>query len=141
MPYTWTFSSLTSIRKIMDGVLPIQNSLVAYDLLLLLASHHFEEKQLTVKQLYSSLPHSYTAIRRHYNRLIEKGYLTHSDDPFDARIKYVCVSDGFVEILTAFSDAINSVFKTPPPKKADHLALNPIEKCRFKRHHQHRMNN
>ena len=50
--------------------LPIENSLIAYDLILLLSIHSYSNNTVSVKNLFASLPHSPTAVRYHYQRLL-----------------------------------------------------------------------
>ena len=68
---------LVALRNCSKQSLPMSDSLVAYDLILFIAIHCGERQPLSVKQLFSSLPHSYSALREHYNRLLTDGYVVH----------------------------------------------------------------
>ena len=48
--------------------LPIENSLIAYDLILILAINNYAKNDISIKELFASVPHSYTAVRGHYLR-------------------------------------------------------------------------
>ena len=94
--------------------LPTENSLIAYDLILVLARASQKSEHLTIKQLFSSLPHSYTAVRQHYNRLVRDGWLAHTGDTKDGRIKYVHTTDKFNEVVKNYSSAANHIFLDKP---------------------------
>ena len=90
--------------------LPIENSLIAYDLLLLLSIHNYSNGHITVKQLFASLPYSYTAVRVHYQRYVDDGWIEHYPDHLDKRIKYVRPTQKFIETINLFTEAANEIF-------------------------------
>jgi DNA-binding MarR family transcriptional regulator len=65
------------------------------------------KEEITVKQLYSSLPHSYTGLRLHYKRLIDDGWFEQVPDRGDRRVKYIQPSEALLkkmdELLTEIS--------------------------------------
>ena len=61
--HTILIEAILSLRQSFQKYLPIENSLIAYDLILLLSIHNYSKGHITVKQLFKSLPHSTTAIR------------------------------------------------------------------------------
>lgn len=90
--------------------LPIENSLIAYDLILLLSIHHYSNGHITVKQLFASIPHSYTAVRIHYQRFLDEGWIEHYSAASDKRIKYVRPTQKFIEIINLYTEAANDIF-------------------------------
>ena len=68
---TEIFSKLSALRVCGEDHLPTDKSLVAYDLLLQVMIAYKSNQTLTVKTLFASVPHSYTAIRHHYKRLLK----------------------------------------------------------------------
>lgn len=108
-----TIENLLALRTWCRENLPTENSLVAYDLILFLAVSLGGHKKLSVKQIYSSLPHSYTAIRQHYNRLISDGWLEHKFDAQDRRIKYIEPTSKFIDTIQSYAKTAESIF-TPP---------------------------
>jgi DNA-binding MarR family transcriptional regulator len=92
--------------------LPIENSFIAYDLLLLLSIHHYSNGRITVKQLFASLPYSYTAVRVHYQRYVNEGWIEHYPDATDKRIKYVQPTAKFIEKINLYTGAANDIFIT-----------------------------
>jgi len=89
--------------------LPIDNSLIAYDLMLLLSIHAYSQGKITVKQLFASLPHSATAVRHHYQRFVDEGWIDHYPDPKDKRIKYIHTTEKFNTMLNAYTEATNNI--------------------------------
>lgn len=90
--------------------LPIENSLIAYDLLLLLSIHNYSNGHITVKHLFASLPYSYTAVRVHYQRYLNEGWIEHYPDTKDKRIKYIRPTSKFVEMINLYTAAANEIF-------------------------------
>jgi len=88
--------------------LPIANSYVATDILFLVAI----ESRLKVKDLFTSLPHSYTAVRHHYKRLLEEQWIEQIADEKDKRVKYIQTTDKLNQVLLEFTQKIKN---SPPP--------------------------
>ncbi|MES2585579.1 MAG: hypothetical protein V4536_01525 [Pseudomonadota bacterium] len=109
-----TIESMFALRAWCRDNLPTDNSLIAYDLILLIAIAGEKKQQLTIKQLFSSLPHSYTAVRQHYNRFIREGWLAHQSDEKDGRIKYIQPTDKFRQTVKNYSNAANHIFLNKP---------------------------
>ena len=82
--------------------LPIENSYVAYDILLTVAAAAAVDEQITVKHLFNSVPHSYTAVRMHYKRLINDGWFELVADEKDHRVKYVVPSKQFTVTINDY---------------------------------------
>ena len=98
------------LRRWVQENLPIENSLIAYDLILLLSIHNYSNGRITVKQLFGSLPHSPTAIRSHYQRLLDDGWIELSPDPKDRRIRYVQPTKKFIDMMNAYTDVAGEIF-------------------------------
>jgi hypothetical protein len=98
------FSRVSQLKKWIYTNLPIGGSFVAFDILLLMAQPN--KKELTVKDFFSSLPHSYTAVRQHYSRLIDEGFLIHSYRVSDKRVKLISVSKKYEVLMKEYSDRI-----------------------------------
>ena len=95
--------------------LPLYESVIANDLIIFFAIEFVRGKPLTVKRLFASLPYSYTAIRQHYKKLFEDGWVLHVSDENDKRIKYIKPSEKFIAVIDAYVDKIKNTFITPPP--------------------------
>lgn len=105
---------LVALRNCGKETLPMSDSLIAYDLILFIAITISEKRSLTVKQLFSSLPHSYTAVRHHYNRLLEDGYVIHKQDNGDKRVKYIEPTEKFIASVTSYAKNAKAILDTPP---------------------------
>ena len=95
--------------------LPIANSYVATDILFLVAI----ESRLKVKDLFTSLPHSYTAVRQHYKRLLEEKWIEQIADVNDKRVKYLQTTEKLNEVLRQFTHKIKN---SPPPPHIQNLS-------------------
>lgn len=105
---------MVALRNCGKETLPMSDSLIAYDLILFIAITFSEERPLTVKQLFTSLPHSYTALRHHYNRLLEDGYVVHKPDNGDKRIKYIEPTEKFIASVTKYAKTAKAILDTSP---------------------------
>jgi len=101
--------AIVELRQWSAEHLPIDNSLIAYDLMLLLSIHTYANSRITVKQLFASLPHSATAVRHHYQRFVDEGWIEHWPDPKDKRIKNIQATQKFVEMINAYTQATNDI--------------------------------
>jgi DNA-binding MarR family transcriptional regulator len=101
--------AIFNLQKWVKENLPIENSIVAYDLILLLSIHSYSNSKITVKHLFTSLPHSPTAVRYHYQRLLDDGWIEHSLEPNDKRIKYVRSTTKFIKIINAHTKATKEI--------------------------------
>jgi hypothetical protein len=90
--------------------LPIENSLIAYDLILVLAINNYAKNNISIKELFASVPHSYTAVRGHYLRFVNDGWVEHYLDGADKRIKYVRPTAKLVKTMNDYAAAANKIF-------------------------------
>jgi DNA-binding MarR family transcriptional regulator len=104
-----TIDAIFGLRQSLEKYLPIQNSLIAYDLILLLSIHNYSEGNITVKQLFNSLPHSATAVRYHYKRFIDEGWIENYMNPNDKRIKYVRPTSKLIQVVNFYTQETESL--------------------------------
>ena len=90
--------------------LPTDESYVAYDIILVISINHYAKIPISVKHLFSSVPHSYTATRYHYKRLIAEGWLEHSFADYDNRVKFVKATDKLINTINNFVVETNLIF-------------------------------
>jgi hypothetical protein len=105
-----TIQAIINLRESLEKNLPIQNSLIAYDLILLLCIHNYTRGNITVKQFFNSLPHSATAIRYHYKRFINDGWIENYMDSKDKRIKYIRPTQKLIEAVNSYTQDSENVF-------------------------------
>jgi len=108
-----TVQAIINLRESLEKYLPIQNSLIAYDMILLLCIHNYSRGNITVKQFFNSLPHSATAIRYHYKRFIKDGWIENYMDPKDKRIKHIRPTQKLIEAINFYmQDGENVIMST-----------------------------
>jgi len=103
---------LVALRNCCKQSLPMGDSLIAYDLILYVAIT-YKKQPITPKQLFSSLPHSYSAVRHHYNLLLEGGYLVHKTAESDKRVKYIEPTEKFMSAVASYANQAKVIFNTP----------------------------
>ena len=104
--------SLKELRQWRKDNFPAYESPVAYDLIIFLATQFAKGEVFTVKQLFSSLPHSYTAIRQHYKSLLNENLIECISDKSDGRIKYVSPTNKFIDLIDSYLNQVSNKF--PP---------------------------
>ncbi len=77
--------------------MPISSSKLAQDILLCVLDSHLNEKSLSVKELFASLPYSTMGIRNHFDRLVKDGWIELHNGSKDKRIKHVMPSKQLIE--------------------------------------------
>jgi DNA-binding MarR family transcriptional regulator len=101
--------SIFTLRTWCTDHLPIENSLIAYDLILVLAINNYAKNNISIKELFASVPHSYTAVRGHYLRFVNDGWIEHYLDESDKRIKYVRPTIKLVKIMNDYAAVANKI--------------------------------
>lgn len=91
--------------------LPTENSFIAYDLILVLAINNYAKNNISIKELFASVPHSYTAVRGHYLRFVNDGWIEHYSDASDKRIKYVRPTPKLVKTMNDYAEAANTILR------------------------------
>ena len=95
--------SAQEIRIWCKANLPFYESVVCYDLVIFIAVRSLKNESITVKHVFDALPHSYTAIRQHYMRLISDGWIVVISDSPDQRIKHIKTTTKFDEIIEEYA--------------------------------------
>ena len=77
------------IRLASSDLLPLDNSFIPFDLLFKVGMSHFDCRELTLKSLFTGLPHSEMGMRYHLKRLISNGWIELLPSKNDKRSKLV----------------------------------------------------
>ncbi len=77
------------IRTISAELLPIDHSFIPFDLLMRIGVEYIHGNQLTLKSLFTSLPHSEMGMRYHFRHMIENDWIQVHPSPTDRRSKLV----------------------------------------------------
>lgn len=107
--------NLRELRQWRKENLPHFESPAAYDLIILLAINFAKGEVFTVKQLFASLPHSYTAIRQHYKGLMNIGLIECLPDTNDGRIKFIKPTEKFINLIDSYVSEVTARF---PPHRS-----------------------
>ena len=101
--------SIFALRSWCKDNLPTENSFIAYDLILVLAINNYAKNNISIKELFASVPHSYTAVRGHYLRFVNDGWVEHYLDESDKRIKYVRPTAKLVKTMNDYAAAAHKI--------------------------------
>ncbi len=77
------------MRTMSAELLPLDNSFIPFDLLFKIGLAHIENDELTLKALFTGLPHSEMGMRYHFRRLLANGWIEVQPSPSDRRSKRV----------------------------------------------------
>ena len=70
-------------------LLPLDNSFISFDLLFKIGLAHIENDELTLKALFTGLPHSEMGMRYHLRRLLANGWIEVQPSLSDRRSKHL----------------------------------------------------
>lgn len=103
-------SSLNKLREESSKLLPINNSFIRYDLLNLVMLYELEGKELSFKELYTSVNHSDIGIRNNVMKLQEAGWVEVTESKYDGRSRVIAATDKLHRCYEQLSDALRSTF-------------------------------
>lgn len=103
-------AKLAKHREWCEKNLPIENSVIAYDLILQICHDYAKSNRRNVKQFFGSFPHSYTAVRQHYKRLINDGWIVITGGSSDRRVKYIEPTEKFILLMREYFKVIENIF-------------------------------
>lgn len=78
-----------NVRTVSAELLPLDGSFISFDLLFRIGLAHIDEDDLTLKSLFTGLPHSEMGMRYHFRRLIVNGWIEVHPSKKDRRSKLV----------------------------------------------------
>ena len=87
--HQYVITSLALIRKETATHLPIGHSFIPYDILITVVINFTNDKELTVKALFATLPYSDSGLRYHFQKLVDTGWIELHAVNGDARVKQV----------------------------------------------------
>jgi hypothetical protein len=94
---------IVDIREKSTRHLPIDNSLIPFDLIFKVGLAHASDENLSVKSLFADLPHSAMGMRYHLNRLLDNGWIEMLPSPSDRRSKIVRPTEKLLDRLYILS--------------------------------------
>ena len=87
------------MRTMSAELLPLDNSFIPFDLLFKIGLAHIENDELTLKALFTGLPHSEMGMRYHFRRLLANGWIEVQPSPSDRRSKRVIATRKLLDQL------------------------------------------
>jgi len=99
-------SSLHKIRVESAKLLPINNSFIRFDLLNLVMLYELEGKELSFKNLYSSVNHSDIGIRNHVMKLKDGDWISIKESKQDGRSKIITATDKLHKTYERLSEVL-----------------------------------
>jgi len=106
------FQTILELRTATLEALPVSDqatSRIRYDILIWLSASWANGNSLSVKQLYAQLPHSDSAIRQHFDQLLNEGWLVLKDDNSDRRVRHVIPSEQLVTKILNWGEQCSKV--------------------------------
>ena len=98
--------SLKVIRVESASHLPIGHSFIPYDILVTIVEHFTNNKELTVKALFASLPYSDMGLRYHFRKLVQSGWIELHAIDGDARVKQIKPTEKLTKHFEMLSQSI-----------------------------------
>lgn len=95
-------AGLMQIRAWEEKNLPIEASLLAYDLLICVCFHTLSDAPLSYKQMFLTLPYSKNGIRKQLSKLVADRWIEICTDVDDKRIRYVVALPKLLDVLNDY---------------------------------------
>jgi DNA-binding MarR family transcriptional regulator len=92
--------NLLAVRQWEDAHLPLDGSLLAFNLLTVVAHHTILGIDLNLKRLIAELNYSEAGVRKQLKRFISQGWLELKNDKNDKRVKFIYATSRLLKILT-----------------------------------------
>ena len=103
-------------------LLPLDNSFIPFDILFKIGIAHFENQELTLKSLFTGLPHSEMGIRYHFRRLLANGWIELHPSTTDRRTKLVTATPRLLDQLMLLDLAFAKMVEQHGPDTDARLA-------------------
>jgi DNA-binding MarR family transcriptional regulator len=81
---------------------PKNASCLFYDVIFAIASHRYMQKDLSVKDLCTLIPHSPRAIKYAADHLVEDGWCYWQNSQADRRVRYLISTDKLFELISQY---------------------------------------
>lgn len=104
------FQKLLTVRQWEDEHLPLDGSLLAFDLLTVVAHHTMLGQALNLKQLNTHLNYSEAGVRKQLRRCISQGWLQLQSDTNDKRAKFIIATAKLLKILTKHQQFLSHTY-------------------------------
>ena len=123
---TVTILNLSSALRIQVWAkkhLPIENSQLALQLILIISYNTMIKKPLTLKLLFHSVDFSEAGIRKQLRKLLVEDWCCLVEDVKDKRLKLVVAQPKMLNALSEYSELLTSAYKKVQNKRTNKLVL------------------
>jgi hypothetical protein len=100
----------------------LDNSLIPFDILFKIGIAHLEDQDLTLKSLFTGLPHSEMGMRYHFRRLLANGWIELHPSQTDRRAKLVTPTRKLLDRLALLDVAFGKMVEQQVPDTDARLA-------------------
>ena len=107
------FQNLLAVRQWEEAHLPLDGSLLAFDLLTVTAHHTMLGQALNLKQLNTQMNYSEAGVRKQLKRCLEQGWLELQAGQNDKRVKYVVATPKLLKILSNHAQFLSNIYQQP----------------------------
>ena len=83
-------------------LLPIENSLIAFEIILETMSYHYRDDELSLKVIFSSKKFTEMGARFHLNRLVKNEWIISEKSIHDLRVKTIRPTEKLIKIFDQF---------------------------------------
>ena len=94
------------LRNEVSRHLPIGNSLIMFDLIFRISISHQKNQDLSIKQLFTELPHSEMGMRYHFRRLEKRGWIQIIQQDGDRRSRFIIPTEKLIKQVEALTEEI-----------------------------------
>ncbi len=101
-------TALVAVQHWVRCNLPVEQSALAYDLILLVIDRTLTDSPLTLKELFHSLPYSETGVRKQLTRLIKTGQMRIEVFRQDGRVRHVVAEPCLIKLFEGLNVVLRS---------------------------------
>lgn len=103
-------NTAVKVREWERSNLPVEQSVLALDLFLIICIYTLLEKPLTLKLLFHSLDFSEAGIRKHLRRLLAEEWCILTGADHDKRLRHIVAQKKMIEALKCYINLLNNSF-------------------------------
>ena len=105
MDYDNNYLHIQKLQSTLDAafsLLPIETSIIAYEIILITMRHYFMEEELSLKIIFSNKNFTEMGARYHLNRLIKNDWIISEKSEQDLRVRIIKPTDKLIEVFDRF---------------------------------------
>ena len=103
--------SILSLRAWEDAHLPLKQSALAYDLLVLVVHSELSGTPISIKQLFVTLKYSEAGIRKQIRRLLKEEWIKLEGIKDDKRVRVIMTQPKLLDAMTSYASVFELITK------------------------------